>query len=136
MNLDQLFRSRFRLKKFLIHRSSSPFVRPKKTVCVIVEEGILSIFLWNYFVFGAGLRRCCLNIFFIYSSGCNFVGRSRTICTCNSPPGHYENIFVKLIFSWTSGSGRNIVLRCFLSTALVAIVFGGYWTIYFGRTFL
>ena len=41
LNLDQWFRRRCYLKVFLIWSSGSPFVNQSKTICAILEEGIM-----------------------------------------------------------------------------------------------
>ena len=36
-----------------------------------------------------------------------------------------RNILIQLFIIWTSGSGEDVILRYFLSTAMATILFGG-----------
>ena len=70
-------------------------------------------------------RRCHLKIFLFFSSGGHFIQQIRTVCAILVLEGIVRNISLKLFCIWTRGSGDDVFLRYFLSTALVALLLSG-----------
>ena len=103
LNLDQWFR-RCRLKIFLTYSSGSPFVQQSRTALCTFGKGHHEHFCEIILNLDQWFRRCCLKRFLIWSSGSPLVRWSGTICAILEE-GIMENIPVKLIRIFTSGSG-------------------------------
>ena len=59
--------------------------------------------------FGQWLRRkCCLNIFLMYSSGGHFAQQSKTICAIFER-WHNREQFCEVFSFWTRGSGGDVI---------------------------
>ena len=81
--------------------------------------------LYNHFEFAPVVQEeMSFKRFLIWSSGSPPVPWSRTICAILKE-GVMGNIHVKLYEVWTSGLGRDVVKRYFLSGALAAPLFSG-----------
>ena len=113
LNFDQWFRRRCCLKIFLIWSSGGPFVQPSRTVCAILEKGIIrnnSVSLFRTLASGSGGQKIVvskISYLELWQPSCS-VERNNL---CNFERGHHGEHSCEFILNLNQWFRRRCCLK-------------------------